>query len=261
MSKTIGAFISDIHLPDEIKLDAVFEYLMDLAQQAKEQRVRFTLILGGDILDAKGMHGIESLAASQIKLEWYERDKKLLTEFLTKIADNVGKNIDLIYLEGNHEERYSRVMKRYPDAFAGRFDFMRDVVKKIYPNAEWVPYGTYESYFKLGDTIFTHGTIYPENHAKKYATIYAPFKVVYGHLHHFQAFTLHNAMPELPAHYAVTAGCLTHLAPEWKKGHPNMWQNGFIDFVSINGNTTATPHPIDNKGRFQVGGKIYGDRP
>lgn len=258
MAKTIGAFISDIHLPDNINLKPILEYLMDLRQQAKEQGAKFALILGGDIVDAKGMHGIESLAASQIKKEWYERDKQLLSEFLTQISDHVGKNIELVYLEGNHEERYTRIMKKYPDAFEGRFNFHRDVVTKIYPNAKWIAYGTYDSYYKLGDCIFTHGTIYPENHAKKYATIYAPFKVVYGHLHHFQSFTLHNAMPELPAHYAVTAGCLTHLAPEWKKGHPNMWQNGFVDFVSFDGNTSATPHLLDNKGRFQVGGKIYG---
>jgi UDP-2,3-diacylglucosamine pyrophosphatase LpxH len=259
MNKIIGAFISDVHLPDEINLKPVFEYLMDLHEQAKEQKAQFTIILGGDILDAKGMHGVESLQANQIKLSWYERDKELLKNFLTTLKEYVGDKIELVYLEGNHEERYDRIMKKYPDAFAGRFDFMKDVVSKVYPKAKWIPYGTYKSYYKLGDCIFTHGTIYPENHAKKYATIYAPFKVVYGHLHHFQAFTLHNAMPELPAHYAVTAGCLTHLAPEWKKGNPNMWQNGFTDFVSFNGVTTPSAHIIDNKGRFQIGGKVYGD--
>lgn len=258
MSKIIGAFISDVHLPDNIDLKPTFEYLMDLAQNAKEEKAKFVVILGGDILDAKGMHGVESLAASQIKLEWYERDKKLLTEFLLKLQEYTGKSTELVYLEGNHEERYSRVMRRYPDAFAGRFDFMTDVVKKIYPTAKWIPYGTYKSYHKIGDCIFTHGTIYPENHAKKYAQVYSPYKVVYGHLHHFQAFTIHNAMPTLPAHYAVTAGCLTHLSPEWKKGSPHMWQLGFCDFLSDGKITTPTAHVIDNKGRFQIGGKIYG---
>lgn len=214
------------------------------------------VILGGDIIDAKGMHGVESLAASQIKLEWYERDKKLLHGFLTMLKEYCGDKLDLIYLEGNHEERYTRVMKRYPDAWAGRFNFHRDVVTKVYPNAKWIPYGTYKSFFKLGDCVFTHGTIYPENHAKKYAHVYSPYKVVYGHLHHFQAFTIHNAMPTLPAHYAVTAGCLTHLAPEWKKGHPHMWLNGFVDFTSENGITTPTAHVIE-RGKFTIGGKEY----
>lgn len=258
MKKIIGAFVSDIHLPDEISLVGVLSYLKDLRTQAAKEKAGFTLILGGDILDAKDMHGVESLTAQQIKLSWYTRDTGLLDAFLRKVQQHIGSDVEVVYLEGNHEERYGRIMKRYPDAWGGRFNFHKDVVTKVFPKAKWIPYGTYDSQFKLGDCIFTHGTIYPENHAKKYATVYAPFKVVYGHLHHYQAFTIHNAMPNTPAHYAVTAGCLTHLAPEWKKGHPNMWQNGFVDFVSIDGVTTPTAHILDHKGRFQVGGTIYG---
>jgi hypothetical protein len=258
MKKTVGLFISDVHLPDEINLAPVLQYSKELADQAKKDKSKFILILGGDIIDAKGMHGVESMQASQIKLEWYERDKILLSNFLASLKLKVGTPDEVVYLEGNHEERYTRVMRRYPDAFAKRFDFKNDVFLKVFPNGKWIPYGTYDSYFKIGDCLFTHGTIYPEQHAKKYATMFAPFKVVYGHLHHYQSFTIHNAMPELPAHYAVTAGCLTKLAPEWKKGQPNCWQNGFIDFVSIDGNTTPTVHLVDNKGRFQVGGRLYG---
>lgn len=257
MSKTIGVFLSDIHIPDEINLAPVIQYVSDLYKQAIKDKNKFLVIFGGDIIDAKGLHGIESMQASQIKLDWYERDKRLLKDFLEKVKE-VTPTADVVYLEGNHEERYRRIMLKYPDAFGGRFDFNKDVVSKVYPKSKWVPYGTYDSYYKLGDTIFIHGTIYPSNHAKKYAEVYAPFKVVYGHLHHYQAYTIHNAMPELPAHYALTAGCLTHTAPEWKKGQPNCWINGFIDFVSDGKLTTPTAHIIDNKGIFQVGGKIYG---
>jgi hypothetical protein len=163
----------------------------------------------------------------------------------------------LVYIEGNHEQRYQRVMVKYPDAWGGRFDFHRDVVKKIFPSAKWVPYGDYDAYFKLGDTVFTHGTVYPQNHAKKYAEVFAPFKVVYGHLHHYQAYTMHSAMPELAPHYALTAGCLSSVAPEWKKGQPNCWITGFVDFFSDGKLTTASPHIIDAKGRFTIGGRLY----
>jgi UDP-2,3-diacylglucosamine pyrophosphatase LpxH len=255
-NKTIGMFLSDIHLPDEINLKPVFSYMKDLYKQTLANKDKFLLVLGGDIIDAQGMHGIDSLAASQIKLEWYDRDCKLLSAFLKQVQTIVPK-AEVVYLEGNHEERYRRIMRRYPDAFGGRFDFNKDIVSKLFPKSKWIPYGDYESYFKLGDTIFTHGTIYPQNHAKKYAEVFAPFKVVYGHLHHFQAYTMHSAMPELAPHYTVTAGCLTHTAPEWKKGQPNCWVNGFIDFFSDGTSTTSTPHLIDVKGRFCIGGKIY----
>jgi predicted phosphodiesterase len=249
MAKTIGVFLSDVHLPDSINLIPVFNYLKDLKPNL--------IILGGDIIDAQGMHGIDSLAASQIKLEWYERDCKLLNTFLQELK-KVAPKAKLKYLVGNHEERYDRIMRRYPDAFKGRFDFNKDVIQKVFPGADYIPYGNYDSYCKLGDTVFTHGTIYPQNHAKKYAEIYAPFKVVYGHLHHCQIYTMHSAMPTLAPHYALTAGCLSSTAPEWKKGQPNCWINGFVDFISDGQTTTSTPHIIDVKGQFQIGGKIYG---
>ena len=249
MIKTTGVFLSDIHFPDNINLTPVLEYLEDLKPNL--------VILGGDIIDAKGMHGVESMQASQIKLEWYERDKELMSSFLRSLLDIIPR-AKLVFLEGNHEERYKRVMRRYPDAFGGRFNFKEDVVSKVFPKADWIPYGDYNAYYKLGDTVFTHGTLYPQNHAKKYAEVYTPFKVVYGHLHHYQSYTAHSAMPELTPHYALTAGCLSKTAPEWKKGQPNCWLNGFVDFFSDGKTTTSTAHIINTKGCFMVGGKAYG---
>lgn len=255
MSKTIGVFLSDIHMPDNVNLTGVLSYVNDLYKEVTKQKNKFLIVLGGDVIDSKGMHGVESMQASQIRLEWYERDKTLMSNFLQQLLA-IAPKAELIFLEGNHEERYRRVMEKYPDAFGGRFDFKKDVLHKVWPKATWVPYGSYKSYFKLGDCIFIHGTLYPTHHAKKYADVFSPFKVVYGHLHHFQAHTIHNAMPELPAHYAVTAGCLSHTTPEWKKGQPNCWINGFIDFVSENGITTPTVHIIE-KGKFTIGGREY----
>jgi hypothetical protein len=234
----------------------VFNYVKDLYTLSTRNRDKFLLILGGDIIDAKGMHGVESMQASQIKLDWYERDKKLLSSLLQQLLD-IAPKADLVYLEGNHEERYKRIMIRYPDAWGNRFNFHKDVVTKYFPKTKWVEYGDYNSYFKLGDTVFTHGTIYPQNHAKKYAEVFAPFKVVYGHLHHFQAYTMHSAMPELLPHYTVTAGCLSKTAPEWKKGQPNCWLNGIVSFFSDGKETTSTVHIIDTHGRLFVGGKVY----
>lgn len=258
MSKTIGIFLSDLHMPEETNLIPVLKYTKDLYKEAQDQKVKFLIVLGGDIIDAKGMHGIESLQASQIKLEWYERDKKLLSSLLQRLLD-IAPKADLVYLEGNHEERYGRIMFRYPDAWGGRFNFHRDVVVKYFPKAKWVPYGNYDAWYQLGDLVFKHGTIYPENHARKYAEIgaRAGVKTVYGHLHGYQAWTVHSDMPKIqPSLYALTSGCLTSVEPVWKKGAPNMWINGFVDFVSENGVTIPTSHIIE-KGRFYVAGKEY----
>ncbi len=253
--KTTGVFISDTHFPDNINLSPVLSYIKELYQTAKKQKDSFVVILGGDIIDAEGLHGIESMSASQIKLDWYERDVKLMNDFLLSLKKVCSPNL-VVFLEGNHEERYDRIMRRYPDAWGKRFDFNRDCLKKVFPKSNWISYGNYESYYKLGDCVFKHGTLYPENHAKKYAMIGLPNKTIYGHLHSIQAFTYHSDMPTLPPRYAITAGCLSHLSPEWKKGAPHMWCNGFISFTSQNGVTTPTVHIIE-KGKLFVSGKEF----
>jgi hypothetical protein len=256
MNNTIGVFLSDIHFPENISLKPVLHYIKHLYKQCSVNKNKFLIILGGDIIDAKDMYGIESMQASQIKLEWYERDCKLILSFVRHLLD-IAPKAELVYLEGNHEDRYSRTMRRYPDAWGSRFDFNRDVITKVFPKAEWIPYGSYHSYFKLGDCYFIHGTWpLPDHHSKKIALNHTPYKVGYGHMHTWQATTIHNAISDIPARYAVTAGCLCHLAPEWKKGSPHQWICGFLDFVSIKGTTTLTAHVIE-KGRFQVGGKLY----
>lgn len=256
MSKTVGVFLSDIHFPDNINLTPVLKYVEELYKTCQKNGDKFLTILGGDIIDGKGMHGVESMQASQIKMEWYTRDCGLMSSFLHQLLDIVPKT-DLVFLEGNHEERYRRIMTRYPDAWGGRFDFYRDCVKKVFPRAKWIPYATYRSFFQLGDCYFIHGTWpLPDQHSKKIALNHAPYKVIYGHMHTWQATTVHNAIPTIPARYAVTGGCLTHLAPEWKKGSPHQWLNGFTEFVSENGVTIPTVHLIE-KGKLYVSGKEY----
>lgn len=197
------------------------------------------------------------MKADQVDRAWYDRDRALLTQFLREIHKNAPK-AEIVYLEGNHEERYRRLMSKYPNQFKG------DAHLRLYPEAvpdglkvKWIPYGNYDSWYKVGDMIFTHGTIYPDAHSQKYALNYAPNKVVYGHLHDFQAFSIRTAMADSKAsRYALTSGCLTHRAPDYKKGAPNKWVNGFQSFTCINGVTIPEPHIIEN-GWFSVGGKVY----
>lgn len=246
MANKKGVFLSDIHMPNHINLKPVLAYLQDLKPDI--------VILGGDIIDAKGLHGVESFKVTDFKKEWYKRDVKLLKEFLTKLYKLVPK-ATFIYLEGNHEERYTRLMRKYIDTFGGDFNLLRDACPEGM-KVKWIPYGTYKSFYRLGDTVFLHGTVWPDIHAKKYALDHTPYKCIYGHLHHFQAYTTRKSLATMSPRYAVTAGCLTNTAPEWKKGAPNQWINGFISFAMVGSTVTPTVHLIE-KGRFYVGPKEY----
>lgn len=242
LSKVV--FISDIHLPDNIPLEPVFNYIRDFKPD--------TIILGGDIVDGKGMHGVEQMKASDIDVSNYYRDVQLLKIFIAELLAASPK-AHLVYLEGNHEERYKRAAKKYPKTFPNVFNFQRDIGLS---RLAWIDYGDYNSHFVMGDTFFIHGNIWPDLHAKAYALRYTPFKVVYGHLHHFQAYTTHKATLDMSPRYAVTAGCLTKLAPDWKKGESHQWVNGFISGIFDGKRFIPTIHMIEN-GMFNVGGKVY----
>jgi hypothetical protein len=177
-----------------------------------------------------------------------------LKDFLNQIFSIVPK-AQIIYLEGNHEERYTRLEQKYLDTFKGDFNFVRDCVPKGM-KFKWISYGNDKSFFKLGDTVFVHGNAYPDLHAKKYALDHTPFKCIYGHLHHFQSYTTRASMAARNPRYAVTPGCLCTTVPEWKKGAANQWVNGFLSFVKDGNTVIPTIHMIE-KGKFYAGGKEY----
>lgn len=246
MSLITGVFLSDIHLPYEINLKGVFEYLKDVQPDQ--------IILGGDVLDGPD-HGVDGWTMEQVErrgYECYDRDVKLLKKFMDEVKKASPKS-KVIYLEGNHEERYMRLVRRYPNTLKTRFRLDRDAC----PEAKWIKYGDYDSFYRVGDCLFTHGTIYPDCHAKKMALAYIPSKVVYGHIHDFQSYTTHNGDPRKPGRFALTAGCLCGKVPDYKKGQPNKWVNGFCSWVCIDGVTIPTAH-IMEKGKFAIGRKIYG---
>lgn len=241
-----GVFLSDIHLPFEINLSGILNYIKDLQPDQ--------IILGGDIIDADGTFGIDGWTADKVQsdgLPAFKRDVELLRGLLSAL-EKVSPRAEIIFLEGNHEERYRRPLSRYPELLKGKFD----LVKESGFNGKWIPYGDYDSFYKVGDMLFTHGTIYPDAHAKKMAMAYLPHKVCYGHIHDFQSYTTHNGDPRRPGRYAVIAGCLCGRLPDYKKGQPNKWVNGFITWYSVDGVTTATAHLIEKWG-FGIGGKIY----
>jgi predicted phosphodiesterase len=251
MKITTGVFISDLHFPWNIKLDGVVEYIKDLKPD--------TIILGGDVIDADGTYGVDSWSAKDVEekgIPAYERDAKIMKEFVTTLVKASPKS-DFVFLEGNHEDRYQRMFRRYPTLLEGRFKFQRDGIPTGIKSFKWIPYGNYESFYRVGDAVFMHGTLFPDAHAKKMAYCYTPYKVIYGHLHDFQAYTIHSGNPNMPGRYAVTAGCLCGRLPDYKKGMPNKWTNGFVEYACIDGITTVSCHQIE-KGRFVVGGKVYG---
>lgn len=240
-----GIFLSDIHLPDNISLKGIIDYVGDLRPDV--------IILGGDIIDGEGLHASESMKAEEVKMSWFERDVELARNFIADLR-KASPKASVVYLEGNHEQRYARLQTKYPELFKKTLDF-RGAMKPLVE--QYIPYATAQSYYRLGDTVFVHGDIFPDLHAKPYALRYSPLKVIYGHMHHFQAYTVHRALMHQSNRYGVTAGCLSTLNPAWKRGQANQWVNGFVSFTFTAKVLIPTIHLMEHE-VFSVGGKVYG---
>lgn len=240
MPEIRGICISDVHAPDNINLKPIYDYAKDL----KPTHV----ILNGDIIDAKGMFGVDSMAAASFNYEWYQRDLLIIKD----IVNHFVEVPNVVFLEGNHEYRYTKLMNKFPKVFGKSLEF-KSVLSQ---GAKWIPYGTYDSIYRLSDTIFLHGDAYPDAHAKYYANAYPGYKIVYGHLHHFQAYSNRRALIHEKLNYALTAGCLCHMEPEWKQGKAHQWQNGFVSFVGNEKTLHLSAHTIEG-GKFYVGRREY----
>lgn len=101
------AFLSDIHLPFEYTnlLNASLEII-------KDEKID-TLVLGGDIVD---FYNVASWTIDKTALKITE-EFDYVFEFLSKIRKMFPKQ-EILYIEGNHEERFIKFIFKKADVFA-----------------------------------------------------------------------------------------------------------------------------------------------
>lgn len=83
------------------------------------------IILAGDIIDANSLsaHDRGNIALPGVTLEWeYKEGQKFLDQISEAIPKDIklSDNFDLFYLYGNHEDRYSRLIKNVDSSKYGK---------------------------------------------------------------------------------------------------------------------------------------------
>lgn len=143
----------------------------------------------------------------------------------------------LIKLEGNHDERIERWIDAVP-ALEGvidydvEFDFAgRGIAWHRYRDGQPI---------KLGKLNMMHGYYHGKYPVAKTLDVYMG-NVVFGDVHRFQTFSrgVPNYADEIQA---WSIGCLCGLQPEYAKGRPMGWQNGFaVMYLHDSGNFNLYP--------------------
>jgi predicted phosphodiesterase len=227
----------DVHIPKAYEV--VKKFIK--AEQPDE------IILLGDFMD------VSSLSA-------WDYDKKRLMEGrrFQKEVELANKELDFLqanskkvtYLEGNHEDRIERYLDKNPE-MEGMMELpvVLDLVKR---DIKFIKYNTL---YKVGHLYFTHGFYTNINYTKKTLDSYG-CNIVVGHLHKPQ--TSFNTSKMTESRMCWGLGCLQGHEPDYLKGRPSNWNNGFaVAYVKDDGKFSMYPVNMSPTGSFIWNGKEY----
>lgn len=219
--------ISDIHVPshDKQALEAALIFL-------KKQGID-TLVINGDFMD---LYEISDHDKDKLRKITFGDELEEGRIILGQIRDYFGKDVKIVYQEGNHEERYNRFL---PAQLAGdkvRGSTMREQLELDKHDIIWVDK---RRGIDLGKLRIFHGHEMRASgvNATRAMIVKALDNVLVGHLHRQQELM----KPRLRGDYigAWVTGCLCDKTPFYAV--TNEWTTGFA-LVDVEQDGTFAVH-------------------
>jgi predicted phosphodiesterase len=233
--------IPDAHLTDKTPED--YKAIKGFIKEFKPH----TILILGDFMD------VEALSA-------WDYDKKRIMEGRRYLKEVACANIELdflqkhskevIYLEGNHEDRVNRYLDKNPE-----MEGLIEIPLQLDLAGRGIKWVKMNDLFPLGHMYFTHGLYTNDHHAKKHL-LSLGCNICYGHTHKAQMYMQNMAMQR--PHMAYALGTLGDKNPDYMRNKPSNWINQFAVYYwnTITGNFNLYPvNVIDNK--FIWEGKEY----
>lgn len=225
MQAQAGIILADLQFPNDnpVLLNNVERYMAS-------RRWDFLVYLGDMLdMDAISHHAMESGEFRSLEGKRLKKDYEAFEKILRRHRKIVGRDCQIYYFFGNHEEWAARLIDHMPtlEGFIepeNNLPFEELKIKVIPPRGV----------MKIGKLYFIHGDIdkgaYGSvHHAKKTVELYNK-NIAYGDKHTQQSFTKVSpaGMDETHTGYAIP--CLATLQPKWNRDKPTAWLNGFGTF-------------------------------
>lgn len=173
------------------------------------------------------------------------------TRGLEQVRRAVGDKCEVIFLEGNHEERLAKYMIANCREMYGITDLYR-LAKMDVLDIKFIPVKNQP--LRYGDVDFIHGSFTNKYHAFKHVDVYRR-NIVYGHLHDVQRFSVAN--PNGEPIMGLSLGCLANKNQKYLKGRPTNWTHALgVFYFSKDGKFTDHVIPIVD-GQFVFDGIVY----
>lgn len=175
------------------------------------------IVLLGDFMSIDALSGYDLSKKRKIEGQRYEKEldvAQIEIDELLKICKNI------VWLEGNHEDRVERYLDDHPE-----LEGMLEIPHRLKLNKcgiQWIKYGHEVKRSKL---VLSHGIYYNASFAKKTALEYGCCIAV-GHTHRFQVYTYFPKKQKYPF-VCYGLGTLGDVDPEYAKGKPTGHLNQF----------------------------------
>jgi predicted phosphodiesterase len=223
--------LSDIHIPYHSisALTAAFNWAADKNVD--------TVLLNGDTIDS---HQLSRFVRDPKKRHFGE-ELNAFKDFIQAIKDNFPK-AQIIFKEGNHEERYNSFLYSKARELSGVEEF--ELQNIILSRARGVEYVAEKRVMKAGDLNIIHGhefiggTFSPVNIARG-LFLKAKVSCMQGHNHQTSEHTEADMNGRITTTWSL--GCLSELHPDYMP--LNKWNHGFA-FIEV-----------EKDGSFQVQNK------
>jgi hypothetical protein len=200
-----------------------FKWLNHLIKSKPEIK---RLIIIGDFVSFLSLSHWDRDKRRKMELKRYLQDEAAANAALDILLDGINPEIELVYIQGNHEEWLERYLD-YDPTMEGKVGLEKDLKLKDRGFKVVVPY---KSDYKYKGVSFTHVPIMANGKpvGGKYATAKAlevyHNSVVFGHTHCFDVAAIHRKnSPSLQQ--AVNVGCFFEHIDEYAQGSmTNYWR-------------------------------------
>jgi hypothetical protein len=213
-----------MHLPfeDRVTMKAVEAYAADVPWDY--------YINLGDFLDFNCISRFNDNAPRKTEGETLFEDYNYANRFLDRHVEavrNQNPDCQIVFLEGNHEERVERYKDQYPK-LAGLFEVHKRLGLRD-RGVKWVRHSSRMGKpYKIGHAKFIHGKYTNVYHAKKHALQYLS-NIFYGHTHDVQEVSL-SAEGDDRTYKGKSLGCLCKYSQDYMGHDPSKWQQALTVF-------------------------------
>lgn len=238
----------DFHYPHHVDYKAFLKFAKDYKPDE--------FILGGDMWS---LDCISHWNDANFKNVGFDNVRKTLheeAEGFKKILDEFRKYMPkakFTYILGNHEDWMKQFTNKYPQMDDMSVEGMLELKKK---RINVIPFsGTY----KVGEIYFKHGHEFGSENCAKQAVLRCKHTIVFGHHHNHIIWSDYSDIVSEERHLGILVPCFCGRAPEYAKGRPNRWMNGFF-YANIkkSGNFSCGVQLVSPKGHFLAqNGKEY----